>query len=113
MIESMTTAAEAGVRPQDAVVISWWSTSTPLWYAQNVRGLRPDVFIVDDRTMLDLHLGRAPDVVRLYLGSRPVYVIRANDRDLGELTAQFAMTKVVGDGGTAVYEVTGILGVPQ
>ena len=99
--------------PQGAVLVSWWSTSTPLWYAQHVEGLRPDLFIVDDRTMLDLDLGRAPDVVRRYLGSRPVYVIRANDRDLGELTGQFAMTKVLGDGGTAVYEVTGILGATR
>jgi Protein of unknown function (DUF2723) len=99
--------------PQGAVLVSWWSTSTPLWYAQHVEGQRPDLFIVDDRTMLDLDLGRAPDVVRRYLGSRPVCVIRANDRDLEELTGQFAMTKLVGDGSTAVYEVTGILGAAQ
>ena len=37
--------------------------STPLWYAQKVQGLRPDILIVDDRTMLDQDLGRAPDVI--------------------------------------------------
>ena len=91
--------------PQDAVLISWWSTSTPLWYAQKVQGLRPDLFIVDDRTMLDLQLGRAPDVIRRYLGTRPVYVIRANDRDLTELTSQFDMALVAGGGSTGVYAV--------
>jgi hypothetical protein len=95
--------------PHGAVLISWWSTSTPLWYAQKVEGQRTDLFIVDDRTMLDLDLGRAPDVIRRYLGKQPVYVIRAFDRDLKELTDQFAMTRVAGDGSTAVYEVTGIL----
>jgi hypothetical protein len=49
---------------QGAVVVSWWSTSTPLWYAQKVEGLRPDIDIIDDRTMLDRDLGRAPDVIK-------------------------------------------------
>ena len=44
----------------NAVIVSWWSYSTPLWYAQQVEGLRPDIFIVDDRTMLDLDLGARP-----------------------------------------------------
>ena len=37
----------------DAVVVSWWSYSTPLWYAQHVEGRRPDIAIIDDRTRLD------------------------------------------------------------
>ena len=37
----------------DAAVISWWSYSTPLWYAQRVQGERPDITIIDDRTRLD------------------------------------------------------------
>ena len=41
----------------DAVVVSWWSYSTPLWYAQKVEGRRPDIFIADDRTRLDQDLG--------------------------------------------------------
>ena len=67
-------------------LVSWWSTSTPLWYAQKVEGLRPDILIVDDRTMLDLDLGRAPDVIERYLAEgRPVYAIRLDGRDLEEL----------------------------
>jgi 4-amino-4-deoxy-L-arabinose transferase-like glycosyltransferase len=97
------------VIPQDAVLVSWWSTSTPLWYAQHVEGRRPDIFIVDDRTMLDLDLGRAPDVIRRYLGARPVYVIRVAGPDTDELTSQFDMTVVASGGSTAVWAVHGPL----
>jgi hypothetical protein len=97
------------VIPHDAVLVSWWSTSTPLWYAQHVEGRRPDIFIVDDRTMLDLDLGRAPDVIRRYLGTRPVYVIRVAGPDTDELTSQFDMTVVAGGGSTAVWAVNGPL----
>ena len=95
--------------PQDAVLVTWWSTSTPLWYAQKVEGLRPDITIVDDRTMLDEDLGRAPDVIRRYLGSRPVYAIRVEGRDLDELTGQFDMTLVASGGSTGVWAVHGLL----
>ena len=94
----------------DAVLVSWWSTSTPLWYAQRVEGIRPDIFVVDDRTMLDLGLGRAPDVIRRFLAEgKPVYAIRLEGRDLDELTSQFAMTRVAGGGSTGVWAVQGTL----
>jgi len=99
--------------PEGAVLISWWSTSTPLWYAQKVQGLRPDIDIIDDRTMLDRNIGRAPDVIAANLGLKPVYVIRANDRDLNELLGQFDMTLVASGGGTGVWAVHGRLGAPQ
>jgi 4-amino-4-deoxy-L-arabinose transferase-like glycosyltransferase len=95
--------------PEGAVLISWWSTSTPLWYAQKVQGLRPDIDIIDDRTMLDRNIGRAPDVIAANLGHHPVYVIRANDRDLNELLDQFDMTLVASSGGTGVWAVHGRL----
>ena len=62
-----------------AVVISWWSFSTPLWYARDVEGRRPDITIIDDRTRLDQDLGDVPDVIDRYLGQRPVYIIRLAD----------------------------------
>ena len=43
----------AEVEP-DAMIVSWWSYSTPLWYAQLIEDRRPDIFVVDDRTRLDL-----------------------------------------------------------
>jgi hypothetical protein len=93
----------------NAVLVSWWSTSTPLWYAQKVEGIRPDIFVVDDRTMLDLDLGRAPDVINRYLGQRPVYAIRLAGKDTDELIGQFDMTRVASDGSTAVWHVNGPL----
>lgn len=93
--------------PQNAVLISWWSTSTPLWYAQKVQGLRPDIEIIDDRTMLDRDLGRAPDVIERYLGIRPVYVIRVAGGDTDELTRKYDMTPVASGGSTTVWAVNG------
>lgn len=96
-----------------AVLVSWWSTSTPLWYAQKVQGLRPDITIIDDRTILDQGLGRAPDVIRANLGKRPVYVIRLEGRDTQELRSQFDMTLVASGGSTGVWRVDGLLAATQ
>ena len=63
-----------------AMIVSWWSYSTPLWYAQLVEGRRPDIAIVDDRTRLDENLGDLTDVIDANLGKRPVYVIRDDQR---------------------------------
>ena len=63
------------VKP-NAVIVSWWSYSTTLWYAQIIEGLRPDVWVVDDRTRLDDHLGGVGSVIESQLGKRPIYLIR-------------------------------------
>jgi hypothetical protein len=63
----------------NAVVVSWWSYSTPLWYGKHIEGRLPGVDIIDDRTRLDEDLGSPADVVNRYLGERPVYVIRLDD----------------------------------
>ncbi len=73
----------------DAVVLSWWSYSTPLWYAQKVEGRRPDIFIADDRTRLDQGLGDLPDVIDDNLGRRPVYVMRQNPADIDALAKRY------------------------
>jgi hypothetical protein len=65
-----------GGLPANAVIVSWWSDSTTLWYGQKVEGLRPDIFIVDDRTRLDDNLGEVWDVIDRYLGKRPVFLDR-------------------------------------
>jgi hypothetical protein len=62
--------------PADAVVVSWWSFSTPLWYRTLVLGERPDVWIVDDRDRLDEGLGEVEEVIRAAFPERPVFVIR-------------------------------------
>ena len=93
----------------DAVIVSWWSTSTTLWYAQYVDHLRPDLTIVDDRTRLDLNYGEATDVIARFLGSRPVYVIRANAYDLGLVTARYALAPLPAPASN-VYRVLGPIG---
>ncbi|MES1239841.1 MAG: hypothetical protein ABUL57_03165, partial [Chloroflexota bacterium] len=94
----LTEVLPTSVIAQDAVLVSWWSTSTALWYAQKVEGQRTDITIIDDRTMLDQDLGRAPDVINANLGRRPVYVIRLEGRDTEELRSQFDMTLVASGG---------------
>ena len=66
---------------QNAVIVSWWNYSTALWYGRWVEGLRPDVTIIDDRTILDDGYGTAQNAIDAFLGSRPVYLIRL-DGDL-------------------------------
>ena len=60
----------------DAVVVSWWSFSTPLWYRTVVLGERPDLHVVDDRDLLDEELGSVDDVIRANIEERPVYLVR-------------------------------------
>jgi hypothetical protein len=76
----------------DAVVVSWWSYSTPLWYGKHIEGRLPGVDIIDDRTRLDEELGSTNDVVNRYLGKRPVYVIRLDDWD--QLEEEFVIEPI-------------------
>ena len=58
------------------------ATPLPLWYEQIIEGQRTDVWIVDDRTRLDEHLGDVTDVIDSELGQRPVYLVRLAGDDL-------------------------------
>ncbi len=95
-----------------AAVVSWWSYSTSLWYAQYVEGRRPDVRIIDDRTRLDLHLGELENVIELFLGEgRPVYLIRADQNEITRLSRTYhleAISPVAGN----VLKVAGRVGAP-
>ena len=66
-----------------AVIVSWWSYSTPLWYAQHIDGRRPDIRVVDDRTRLDENLGAISDVIDSNLGRHPVLVIQVDPAVVG------------------------------
>ncbi len=104
----------------DPVVISWWSYSTPLWYARWVEARRPDMTIIDDRTMLDDHLGNPGcgdsaepnrcmmDVIDGYLGTRPVYLIRLQG-DLGAFRERYGLELVPGIANGPVWQVVGKL----
>ena len=61
--------------PPNAVLISWWSYSTPLWYHRWVLGERPDVTIIDERDILDDGYRTMHNAIRAYFGTRPVYVV--------------------------------------
>jgi heme/copper-type cytochrome/quinol oxidase subunit 3 len=78
---------------EDAVIISWWSFSTPLWYGQHVEGRRPDVTIIDDRDILDDGYGDVGSAVEAHLGERPVYVIRLQ-HDVADLRRDYLLTPV-------------------
>ncbi|QLG69843.1 MAG: membrane protein, putative [Candidatus Woesebacteria bacterium] len=53
----------------NAVIFSWWSYSTPLWYLQKVEKTRPDVLVINDGQ------NNWEEKAKYYLGKRPVYFI--------------------------------------
>jgi hypothetical protein len=70
---------EQGGLAQNAVIETWWSASTTLWYGQKVLGMRPDVLIIDDSTRKNDRIGAGGevwDVFDTYLATRPVYTDR-------------------------------------
>jgi hypothetical protein len=90
----------------NAIVLSWWSYSTSLWYAQQIQGRRLDVFVVDDRTRLDLNLGEVSDVIDRNLGARPVYAIRVDTVELAQLAARYTLTPLTSPPDGTVLRVT-------
>ncbi len=90
-----------------ALIVSWWSHSTPLWYAQRVEGRRPDLEIVDDRTIVDKGLGDIYTVIEENLGVRPVYVIRDDQNQINELARRYELEFV--DGGVSARSLTRVL----
>jgi hypothetical protein len=93
------------VEPQ-AIILSWWSFSTPLWYAQLIEGRRPDIAVIDDRTRLDENLGDLTDVIDANIATRPVYVLRSDAGDIAELGLQFDLTPLPSAVAANVYRVT-------
>jgi hypothetical protein len=81
---------QAGGLPANAVIVSWWSDSTTLWYGQRVEGLRPDILIVDDSDRINDNLGEVWDVIDSHLGSRPVFL----DRIQGGVDGMDALGKI-------------------
>ena len=90
---------------QDAVILSWWSYSTPLWYAQRVQGERPDITIIDDRTRLDEDLGDLTAAIDANLGTRPVYVIRLDQREVRLLAELYELDHIDGVDATGLTRV--------
>ena len=100
--------ADQGGLPKNSVIVSWWSTSTTLWYGQKVLGMRPDIYIVDDRTRLDDNLGEVQDVFNKFLGNRPVFTIRLSGGvdGMDALNTEFNIEPYsLGDGSTISHVV--------
>jgi 4-amino-4-deoxy-L-arabinose transferase-like glycosyltransferase len=91
---------------QDAMIVSWWSYSTPLWYAQLIEDRRPDIRVIDDRTRLDENLGDLTTVIDANLGVRPVYVIRIDQNELAMLMGRYNLTPLASPVAGNVYRVT-------
>lgn len=68
--------------PPDAVILSIWDTSTPLWHARFVAGRRPDVLVVDDTNIVYEGWGSRENRIAALICERPVFILRLNDRDL-------------------------------
>ena len=90
-----------------AIIVSWWSYSTPLWYAQVIEGRRTDIYVADDRTRIDKDLGEVTDVIdgNLAIG-RPVYAIRIDSRELGRLQFMYRLTPLKSPFAPNVFRVT-------
>ncbi len=92
---------------ENAVVVSWWSYSTPLWYAQLVEGRRDDIDIIDDRTRLDRNLGDIYDVIDANLPTRPVYVIRIDPVEIAGLRERYVFDIIDGTEGRVLTRIAG------
>jgi Protein O-mannosyl-transferase TMEM260-like len=100
-------AALAKIRG-DSVVVSWWSYSTPLWYAQLIDGRRPDIRVLDDRTLLDQGLGDVFSVIDANLGRHTVYAIRIDGSEIARMERRYDITVITLPDGPALMRIDGI-----
>ena len=80
--------------PQGAVLISWWSYSTPLWYHRWVLGERPDVTIIDERNILDDGYVTIDSAIRRFLGKTQLYLSRRRMKLLQRVPRTFGVAAV-------------------
>jgi hypothetical protein len=97
--------------PRDAVILSQWDTSTPLWYGQLVAGDRPDVLVIDDSNIVYDGWVTRERAIAAYVCQRPVFMIRLEERDLAPTRVvyqlvPFALVRVAYGGPTAITERT-------
>jgi hypothetical protein len=94
-----------GALEPNAVVVSWWSYSTPLWYATIVDARRPDICVIDDRNRLDYNLGDLDQVIDRYIATRPVYLIRNGSSELPALEGRYTIESLLTPNATNVLLV--------
>jgi hypothetical protein len=93
--------------PDGALIVSWWSYSTALWYGKYVEHWRPDVTVIDDSTIVADNLGSPNAVIDANLHSRPVFLIRLSF-DVPVYQNRYWLTQLEGVAGGAVYRVDGL-----
>ena len=103
--QTWTDEVLGGVEP-NAVVVSWWSYSTPLWYATIVDARRPDICIIDDRNRLDYNLGDLDQVIDRYIATRPVYLVRNGTSELPALESRYRLAPLVAPDASNVLHVS-------
>jgi hypothetical protein len=81
--------------PPDAAILSEWDASTPLWHAQLVLGLRPDVLVVDDTNIVYEGWGSRERRIAALICERPVFMIRLDVADLAPTRAMFRVEPIV------------------
>lgn len=88
-------SATLGSLPPTAAILSYWDASTPLWHAQHVEGLRPDVLIVDDTNIVYEGWGTREARIAALICDRPVFVLRFDPRDLQPMQRTYRLTSVL------------------
>lgn len=94
--------------PPNAVILSEWDVSTPLWHSQIVLGARPDVLIVDDSNVVYEGWGSREDRIASLICDRPVFILRLHETDLGRTrdfyhVAEVTTVRIASGGPTAVF----------
>ncbi len=101
--------------PPDAVILTEWDVSTPLWHARYVLGRRPDVLIVDDTNIVYEGWATRERRIESLVCERPVFILRLRDRDLPATRAAFRiepfLTVRVAQGGPSAVVTRQVLRV--
>ena len=75
--------------PPEAVILSQWDLSTPLWYAQLVEGVRPDVTVIDDTVIVYDGWGTREAAITAAICDRPVFIVRLDEDELAPTREAF------------------------
>ena len=108
-MRAVLSPSNQGGLPDGSVIVSWWDTSTTLWYGQKVDGLRPDILIVDDSNVVNDNFGDVRNVMDRYLGQRPVFLLRLSvdfSRDgMDALRAEYQIVSYALPNGVSIDQV--------
>ena len=85
-------AAVFAALPPNAVILSEWDSSTPLWHGQHVRGERQDVLIVDDTNIVYEGWVTREARIASVICDRPTFILRLLDSDLEPTRSEYTLT---------------------